>query len=154
MSLFFFLFSSICFAQVSRWKRRAEELENLERVASSPERSAFDGSSPETEPSRCTHPVEPLPSPTMEAGPPLAAEASKTAIPQEEKKEHEKVLGDGQEAEMHSLRQQLSAAKKTLVIKGEEVAAAVLEAREQAAKRAAAESCVESLQASEEDRRV
>ncbi|CAM9470440.1 unnamed protein product [Ectocarpus fasciculatus] len=89
----------------------------------------------------------------MEAGPPLAAEASKTAIPPEEKKEHEKVLGDGQEAEMHSLRQELSAAKKTLVIKGEEVAAAVLEAREQAAKRAAAESCVESLQASEEDRR-
>ncbi|CBJ32564.1 FkbM family methyltransferase [Ectocarpus siliculosus] len=132
--------------QVSRWKRRAEELENLQRVASSPERSAFDGSSSETEPSRCTESVEPLPSPTMEGGPPLAAEAIPTTVFQEEKEEHEKVLGDGHEAEIHSLRQELSEAKKSLVMKGEEVAAAVLEARQQAAMRAAAESCVEGLQ--------
>lgn len=150
----FVVFSSICFAQVSRWKRRAEELENLQRVASSPERSAFDGSSSETEPSRCTESVEPLASPTLEGGPPLAAEASTAIIFEQEKAEHEKVLGNGQEAEIHSLRQELSEAKKLLVIKGEEVAAAVLEARQQAAMRAAAESCVEGLQASEEERKV
>ncbi|CAM9111795.1 unnamed protein product [Ectocarpus sp. 12 AP-2014] len=132
--------------QVSRLKRRTEELENLQRVASSPERSAFDGSSSATEPCRCTESVEPLPSPTMEGGLPLAAEASPTTVFQEEEEEHKKVLGDGQEAEIHSLRQELSEAKKSLVMKGEEVSAAVLEARQQAAMRAAAESCVEGLQ--------
>ncbi|CAN0558748.1 unnamed protein product, partial [Ectocarpus sp. 12 AP-2014] len=90
----------------------------------------------------------------MEGGLPLAAEASPTTVFQEEEEEHKKVLGDGQEAEIHSLRQELSEAKKSLVMKGEEVSAAVLEARQQAAMRAAAESCVEGLQASEEERRA
>lgn len=141
---------SILLVQVSRWKRRAEELENLQQVVSSPERSAFDSSNSETETSQCTDSIEPLRSPRVEGGAPLGTLDPVPAPFRKQKEEQEEVEGGGDEAARNALRQELSEVKENLALMAEEVATAVLAAREQAVKRVAAESRVGSLQVREE----
>lgn len=133
---------------MSRWKSRAEELENLQRVASSPERSAFDSSNSETEASQCTNPIEPLLSPRVEEGAPLAT-LDPVPAPSQKLKAGPKELEGGDQAANDVLRQELSEAQEKMAMMEEEVAAAVLAAREQAVKRVAAESRVGSLQVRE-----
>lgn len=135
--------ASVHFAwiQLSRWKRRAEQLEILQRAVSSPERSAFDSSNSETEANECTNPAEPLLSHRMEDGAPLGP-LDPVPVPFRKQKDVE----GGQEAVKNTLQQELSEAKENLAMMQEELAAAVLTAREQAVKRVAAESRVGSLQ--------
>lgn len=137
----------ISLVQVSRWKSRTEELENLQRMASSPERSAFDGSNSEMEASQSTNPIEPLLSPRVEDGAPLGT-LDPVPAPHQQQKEEPKEL-ERDKAATNALRQELSEAKENLAMMEEEVAAAVLAAREQAVKRVAAESRVGSLQVRE-----
>lgn len=137
--------------QVSRWKRRAEELESLQRVVSSPEGSAFSSSNSETGTSHCTESVEPSVSPRA-SGPRLAAPDPATTPAREQKEERYELEEARHEAVTSSLRQELSEAKETLAMMEEEVATAVLAAREQVAGRVAAETRVKSLQVRKETR--
>lgn len=131
---------------MSRWKRRAEELEGLQRVVSSPEGFAFSSSNSETEASHCTESVEPSVSPRAWRLP-LAALDLATTTPQRKQQDERRVVEEaGRDAVSSSLRQELSEAKETLAMMEEELTTAVLALREQGAERAAAESRVKSLQ--------
>jgi len=140
----------VSWAQVSRWKHRAEELEKLQRVASSPERSAFYSSSTsETEASHCSKSLD---SHWMESGalPPSNDQGKSPKRNQEGETQSE--LDEGGDAVARSdLQEELSEAKETLGMMEEEVATAVAAAREQAVKRIAAESRVKSLQVKKGD---
>ncbi|CAM9692981.1 unnamed protein product, partial [Hapterophycus canaliculatus] len=127
---------------VSRWKRRAEELENLQRVVSSPEPSAFDSSISETEPSSCTEPAE-----TVGPSSPVGSTSAKQSVsPPQTRKEQDALVKGGRGFSACALRQQLCEAKETLAMMAEELAAAALAVHEHAAKRAAAEDRVKNLQ--------
>lgn len=139
----------VFFVQLSRWKRRAEELEGLQRVVSSPEGFAFDSSNSETEASRCTESMDPSVSPGA-SDLPLAALDPATTPKRKQTEERHELEEAGREAATSSLQQELSEAKETLAMMEEEVATAVLAAREQGVKRAAAESRVKSLQVRKE----
>lgn len=129
-------FMFVSFVQVSRWKRRAEEPEGLQRVVSSPEGFAFDSSTSETEPS-----VSPGTS-----GLPFAALDPVTTPERNQQEERHELEEAQREAVTTSLREELSEVKETLAMMEEELATAVLAAREHGVQRAAAESRVKSLQ--------
>lgn len=136
---------------MSRWKCRAEELEAFQRVASSPEGFAFDSSTSETEASHGTESVEPPVSPRV-SGLPFAAFDPVTTRTRKQREERHEVEEARHEAATNSLRQELSEAKETLAMMEEELATAVLAAREQGVERAAAESRVKSLEVRKETR--
>lgn len=133
---------------MSRWKRRAEELESLQRVVSSPG-SAFDSSTSETDPSVRTDPAETLDPSTPGGMTPLAL-AEQSASPPQDKKDGGRWVEGEREGSASALRQELCEAKETVAMMAEELAAAALAVHEEAAKRVAAEDRVESLQVSRE----
>lgn len=119
-------------------------------MVSSPEGFAFSSTNSETEASHCTESGEPSVSPGASA-PPLAALDPVTTTPERKRQEERcEVEEAGREAVTSSLRQELSEAKETLAMMEEELATAVLAAREQGVERAAAESRVKSLQVRKE----
>eukprot|EP00752_Nemacystus_decipiens_P013478 g11937.t1 len=132
--------------QVSRWKCRAEELEDLQRVASSPGGFAFGSSNSETEASQCTESNEPSASPKASGLKPAALHPVMKTPERRNQQERRDVEEAGRDVETNSLRQELSAAQETLAMMEEELATVVLVAREQGVQRAAAEGRVKSLQ--------
>lgn len=128
-------------AQVSRWKRRAEELEQIQRVSSPEGPASFDTS--ERDASFGGGYVEP-PSPIVER---LRGTASLSAAPPAVSLlGNQEVAVEGLQASNEALREELSEAKESLLMAGEEVAAAVLAARGQAVKVDAAEARVKNLE--------
>lgn len=138
-------------AQISRWKNRAEELENL-RWVSSPEGPVSFDSNSDTEGSHGRRSAEyfPLDDPEqMElVGAPSAAEG--VAMPSRDQEEGQKeIRAESLNLESKALKQKLSEAKEALSMAEEEAATALTAAREETQKRNAAEGRVKGLEVSQ-----
>lgn len=116
---------------------------------SSPEPSAFDSSTSETEPSSCADPAATV-HPSRPGGNTPLAPTEQSIFPSQNRQEQETSVGEGRDVSASVPRQQLCEAKETLAMMAEELAAAELAAHEQAAKRVAAEDRVNDLQVSQE----
>ncbi|CAM9167287.1 unnamed protein product [Scytosiphon promiscuus] len=124
---------------VSRWKRRAEELENLQRVLSSPEPSAFDSSTSETNPNSCTGEADTFGTSSLGGNVPLTPVEQSTS-PAQNDEDHDASVS------VSMLRQQLCESRETLAMAAEELTAAELAVQDQTVKRIAAENRVKNLQ--------